>query len=78
MRSISEVFGHAPFAIQTHQHPTIGTVRTVRSPIGLDGAHPTASSAPPLLGQHSEEVLAELGYEGERLAALLAGPCSTS
>ena len=78
VRSISEVFGHAPFAIQTHQHPTIGTVRTVRSPIGLDGAHPTASSAPPLLGQHSEEVLAELGYEGEQLATLLAGPCSTS
>ena len=78
VRSISEVFGHAPFAIQTHQHPTIGTVRTVRSPIGLDGEHPTASSAPPLLGQHSEEVLAELGYEGEQLATLLAGPCSTS
>ena len=78
VRSISEVFGHAPFAIQTHQHPTIGTVRTVRSPIGLDGTHPTASSAPPLLGQHSEEVLAELGYEGEQLATLLAGPCSTS
>ena len=78
VRSIAEVFGHAPFAIRSHDHPTIGTVRTVRSPIGLDGRHPTASAAPPLLGQHSEEVLAELGYGGARLAELLAGPCSTA
>ena len=78
VRSISEVFGHAPFAITSHAHSTIGAVRTVRSPIGLDGTHPTASAAPPLLGQHTAEVLAELGYDGERLAALLAGACSIS
>ena len=44
-----------------HAHPRLGPVRTVRSPIGLDGTYPTAVAAPPLLGQHTAEVLAELG-----------------
>jgi CoA:oxalate CoA-transferase len=49
------------------EHPTIGTLPLVRSPVG-----PQAEPAPPpLLGQHTREVLAGLGYEGEQLEALL-------
>ena len=58
-----------------HAHPRLGTVRTVRSPIGLDGDYLTAAAAPPLLGQHTDEVLAELGYDAEARAALLRGAC---
>src|SRR4051794_35087733 len=48
-------------------HPTIGTLPLVRSPLG-----PHADPAPPpLLGQHTREVLEELGYDGEQLEALL-------
>jgi crotonobetainyl-CoA:carnitine CoA-transferase CaiB-like acyl-CoA transferase len=47
----------------------------VRSPIGVDGSYHTAASAPPLLGQHSAEVLAELGYDDEARAALTRGAC---
>jgi crotonobetainyl-CoA:carnitine CoA-transferase CaiB-like acyl-CoA transferase len=50
-------------------------VRTVRSPIGLDGEYPTATTAPPLLGQHTDEVLAELGYDDSTRSALLRGAC---
>jgi crotonobetainyl-CoA:carnitine CoA-transferase CaiB-like acyl-CoA transferase len=75
VRTIPEAFAHAPYAVVEHEHPRLGSVRTVRSPIGLDGAYPTAAAAPPLLGQHTAEVLAELGYHGAARAALLAGPC---
>ena len=75
VRTIPEAFAHAPYAVVEHDHPRLGAVHTVRSPIGLDGAYPTAVAAPPLLGQHTGEVLGELGYdEGER-AELLAGAC---
>ena len=75
VRTIPEAFAHAPYAVVEHAHPLLGSVRTVRSPIGLDGAYPTAVAAPPLLGQHTGEVLAELGYDDDARAALLAGAC---
>ena len=77
VRTIPEVFEHAPFATVTHEHPLLGPMRTVRSPIALDGEHATAASAPPLLGQHTPEVLEELGYDAAERERLLAGPCRT-
>jgi formyl-CoA transferase len=75
VRTIPEAFAHAPYAVVEHAHPLLGSVRTVRSPIGIDGAYPTAVAAPPLLGQHTGEVLAELGYDDAARAHLLAGAC---
>jgi formyl-CoA transferase len=75
VRTIPEAFAHAPYAVVEHVHPLLGSVRTVRSPIGLDGVYPTAVAAPPLLGQHTAEVLSELGYDDEARARLLAGAC---
>jgi crotonobetainyl-CoA:carnitine CoA-transferase CaiB-like acyl-CoA transferase len=50
-------------------HPTAGDVRLVRSPIRTDGLR--AAEAPPLLGQHTAEVLAELGVDDDELAELV-------
>jgi len=46
-----------------------GTFLTVGSPIKFSAFTPQVTGAP-LLGEHSDEVLAELGYDGPAIAAL--------
>jgi crotonobetainyl-CoA:carnitine CoA-transferase CaiB-like acyl-CoA transferase len=45
---------------------------TVDVPFSLDGRRPRYGGPPPLLGEHSEEILREAGYSAEEVAALLA------
>ena len=54
-------------------HPSAGTVKLVRSPMRLSATPPRAELAPPLLGQHTDEVLRDiLGHSAARIAALRA------
>ncbi len=46
--------------IQAVDHPGIGTLRMVASPLKLEGSPPTIRRHPPMLGEHTEEVLREL------------------
>ncbi len=52
-------------------HPTRGKYLTVGNPIKLSDS-PTEVTRSPLLGEHTDEVLAELGYGAADLAALRA------
>ena len=54
-------------------HPTAGTVPMVRSPVNLKGSPPVYRRPPPLLGEHTEEVLADvLGKSAAEIARLKA------
>jgi formyl-CoA transferase len=52
-------------------HPSAGSVRMIASPIRLSGTPAGIRSHPPLLGEHTDQVLRErLGYDDLRLASL--------
>ena len=52
-------------------HPVRGKYLTVGNPIKLSDS-PTDVTRSPLLGEHTEEVLGQLGYSAEDIAALRA------
>jgi formyl-CoA transferase len=44
--------------------------RRLASPLRLKATPPVLRNAPPALGQHTDEVLAEMGIDAQRRAAL--------
>ncbi len=56
--------------IVTTDHATLGAVQVTGVPIHFGGTPAQVRSAPPTLGQHTAEVLAELGYDTEAIEAI--------
>jgi crotonobetainyl-CoA:carnitine CoA-transferase CaiB-like acyl-CoA transferase len=53
-------------------HQALGSVDQVRSPFDFAATPASARTPPPLLGEHSNEVLAELGYDAGSIGRLRA------
>ena len=51
-------------------HPQIPDLRLVDNVVSLDGVRSAQQLPPPLLGQHTDEILGELGFSAEDVAAL--------
>jgi formyl-CoA transferase/CoA:oxalate CoA-transferase len=54
------------------KHPRLPDYRAVGLPIRWDGERPGVARVPPLLGEHTAEVLAELGYDPVAIKELAA------
>ena len=59
--------------VRTVKHPKVGDLRMLGIPFRLSATPEAIRRAPPLLGQHTEEVLGtDLGFSSERIAQLRA------
>lgn len=71
----SEIFLNSPHAeaadIAAHrQHPNAGALRVAWNYIGFSGSSPSDGKPTPLLGEHSREVLSEIGYSSQDIEHL--------
>jgi crotonobetainyl-CoA:carnitine CoA-transferase CaiB-like acyl-CoA transferase len=77
INNLAEVFADAQVQdrgmVHSWEHPLAGELKLVASPLKLSGTPVRTDHPPPLLGQHTREVLGEvLGWDEARIAALEA------
>jgi len=76
VNNFREVFEHpqivARGVVQEIEHPRLGTMKVTRNPVLLDHGGPDIARPAPMLGEHSHEILAELGYDAAAIGKLVS------
>jgi len=74
INSIAQLLDHphtrASGIIVEYEHQTAGRLKGVGHPVLIDGAERHAGLPPPTLGQHTDEVLSEIGLSSESIDEL--------
>ena len=58
--------------VEAVEHPQAGKLKFIGGPVRYEGLAKNASGPPPLLGEHSGDILAELGYDQSTIEKLSA------
>jgi crotonobetainyl-CoA:carnitine CoA-transferase CaiB-like acyl-CoA transferase len=76
VKTIAEILAHPQVAelglIGSLEHPTAGTIPQLGSPLAFSDTPAGLHRPPPLLGQHTREVLRDGGFEPDEIDALIA------
>jgi len=71
---ISETLAHPQHRARNFivelDHPLVGAVRSMGNPVNMSATPVNYRLAPPMLGQHTGEILSELGYDEAAIGAL--------
>ncbi len=60
-------------AVEEIRHPVAGPVRLLRFPLEFSSGRAAVRRPPPAAGEHVDEILGELGYDGEEVRRLREG-----
>ncbi len=76
VNTFKDVFAHpqivARGVVKEVEHPRLGKMRTTRNPVLFDHGGPAIDRHSPMLGEHSQEILRELGYSQAAIGDLVA------
>jgi crotonobetainyl-CoA:carnitine CoA-transferase CaiB-like acyl-CoA transferase len=61
---------------KTSEHPSEGLVRGIGQPWSWSDSQPSATRPAPRIGEHSVEILRDIGYDEQQIRALIED-CST-
>ncbi len=70
--AVDDIQTHARNLIVQLEHPAMGTAKSIANPIRFSNTPVSYRLPPPLLGEHTAEILRSLGYSDDDVCALVA------
>jgi len=75
VKTVAEILAHAQVQelglVQSVEHPTVGTIPQLGPPLEFSATPGAIRRPPPLLGEHSREVLADFAFSAAEIDALV-------